>query len=109
MTTPAQPTSALGGVSRAWIEQIAEIARREGHALRAGTGPWIEVQSINTGRWMPLTLEGRAVGDCAFASLAARDAALAAIEARVSPSFFTAAERTRATAILDTLSDAARR
>lgn len=106
-STPAPET--IGGLSLAWITQLAAALRHEGLAFRASPdGPWIEVQNMHTGAWETLTLEGRKMGDCIFASAAARDAALAAIEARVSPSFFSPAERARATAILNTLGDASR-
>lgn len=72
----------IGGASVAWIEQIAGIVRRDGHALRAGQGLWIDAQSINTGVWHPLALEGRRDGDVFFNSKEDRDAVLAEIQRR---------------------------
>lgn len=86
MSTPApRAAETIGGLSLAWIQATADIARRDGHALRAGrspAGPVIEVQCITTGEWCTLTLEGRLMGDCAFASETDRDAALSAIQSR---------------------------
>lgn len=79
----AEPT--LGGISRAWIAQTARIIGRDGHALRAGVGPWIEAQSINTGLWHPLCLEGRREGDVFFARISDRDAVLAELERLARP------------------------
>jgi hypothetical protein len=75
--TESAPT--LGGLTLDWIGQVAAIVRRDGNALRAGVGPWIEAQSINTGTWMPLALEGRREGDVLFPTIEDRDAVLAEI------------------------------
>lgn len=72
----------IGGASVAWIEQIATTARLHGHALRAGAGPWIEVQSINTGAWMPLNREAKPAGEVEFSSVEDRDLVLAEIVRR---------------------------
>lgn len=56
-----------------WISDRREIAQRDGHALRAGHGNTIEVQSINTGEWLTLQLPDNARD---FATAADRDAVL---------------------------------
>lgn len=55
MATAPIPASA---VPPEWIAGVAAALRRDGQAIRAGAGCTIEVQSINTGRWMPLMLPG---------------------------------------------------
>lgn len=108
-TTPAADQILIGGLSLAWIEQVATTARNYGHALRPGVGPWIEAQSINNGLWYPLSLENRKEGDVLFASIADRDAALAEIQTRAARSFFTDADRAQATATLTTMAAIAAR
>jgi hypothetical protein len=73
VSTPAASPAPeqIGGISVAWLALLASIFEHEGRAFRAGaSGPWIEVQNMHTGEWMPITLEGRKGGDCAFATLA---------------------------------------
>ena len=60
-----------------WISARREIATRDGHALRAGRGNTIEVQSINTGEWLTLQLPDNARN---FATAADRDAVLRHIQ-----------------------------
>lgn len=82
MSTPAPlPAEQLGGLSLAWVRMVGATIRRDGQAVRAGSdAATIEVQSINTGRWLPLTLERRPGGDCTFATIADRDAVLREIQ-----------------------------
>jgi len=70
----------IGGMTVAWIHSVADVARRDGNALRPGVGPWIEAQSINNSLWYPLTLEGRKEGDVLFGTIADRDLVLAEIQ-----------------------------
>lgn len=74
MTTPAP--IALAELPPDWIAERRAIIARDGVAVRAGAGPWIEVLSINTGAWLRLALPERATE---FTSVAERDAALAAL------------------------------
>ncbi|MBL9187892.1 MAG: hypothetical protein JNK23_10460 [Opitutaceae bacterium] len=74
MTTHAP--IALDTLPPEWLAERRAIIAREGVAVRAGAGPWIEVQSINTGAWLRLALPERAT---VFASTAERDEALAAL------------------------------
>ncbi|QYM80253.1 hypothetical protein K0B96_06470 [Horticoccus luteus] len=53
-----------------WIALVREIARREGHAVRAGAGNTIEVQSINTGVFHPIAMP---TGATEFTTAAERD------------------------------------
>ncbi len=76
MTTPAP--IALAALPPEWLAERREIIARDGVAVRAGLGPWIEVQSINTGAWLKLALPGGAVE---FMTFAERDAALAELHA----------------------------
>ena len=114
-TTPAADQIKVGGLSLAWIANVAEIVRRDGNALRPGAGPWIEAQSINNGLWYPLSLENRKEGDVLFASIADRAAVLAEI-VRLSAktpaepdSSFSPETRAQATAALNTMSALAAR
>lgn len=77
-----RPAITAEQVPAAWIAAVREVARRDGHAVRAhstGSGQagagahTIEVQSINTGEWQPLMLPG---DGCTFATVADRDAVL---------------------------------
>jgi hypothetical protein len=78
MSTPAPDT--IGSLSVAWIAKVATVLQREGFAFRAGrNAATIEIQNIHTGAFEQLTLEGRKFGDCVFASIADRDAVLAAL------------------------------
>jgi hypothetical protein len=70
---------ALADLPPAWPATVREIVQREGVAMRAGAGGSIEVQSINTGEFMPLLLPG---GAMEFATAAERDAVLAQIVGR---------------------------
>ncbi|MBI5689286.1 MAG: hypothetical protein HZC55_04255 [Verrucomicrobia bacterium] len=81
---PAAPTRPFKGapVTAAdcdewWIALRREILVREGQAIRQGAGLTIEVQSINTGRFHPLTLPNDATS---FATLADRDAILCRLQ-----------------------------
>jgi len=66
----------LEALTPEWLAERRAIIAREGVAVRAGAGPWIELQSINTGEWLRLALPDRAT---VFASAAERDAALRAL------------------------------
>ncbi len=81
MSTPAP---SIGGVSIAWLDQVAQALHRQGLTIQAGAdGPWIEVLNTSTGRFECLTLESRPAGNCAFASINDRDEVLASLERRV--------------------------
>ena len=57
-----------------WLGERREIIFRDGHALRAGAGLWIEVQSINSpDYWGRLNLPGNVT---TFATLRDRDLVL---------------------------------
>jgi len=73
------PKLALAALPATWPATVREIVQREGAAMRAGAGASIEVQSINTGEFMPLLLPG---GAMEFATAAERDAVLAQIVGR---------------------------
>ena len=76
--TPKPATSA--DCDDAWIAQRRAIMFRDGHAVRGGAGPWIEVQTINEPKqWCTLTLPG---GALVFASVADRDAVLSKLWGR---------------------------
>lgn len=60
-----------------WIDERRTIAQRDGHAIRAGRGRTIEVQSIRTGDWHPLALPNNAKR---FAFELERNAVLAALQ-----------------------------
>lgn len=76
------PSPVVGGITLAWIEQLAADLILEGRPFRAGAGLTIEAQVINTGRWLPINLEGQS-GVCQFTDIGARDAVLAVIQQRV--------------------------
>lgn len=113
--TPAADQILIGGLSLAWIANVAEIVRRDGNALRPGAGPWIEAQSINNGLWYPIVLEGKRDGDVFLESIADRDAVLAEIirlsaKTPAEPdSFFSPETRAQATATLNTMAAVAAR
>ena len=70
--TPTPATAA--DCSADWIAERRAIVLRDGHAIRAGRGPWIEVQSINRpDHWCTLTLPGNAL---VFATVTDRDTVL---------------------------------
>jgi len=57
-----------------WVAERRAIILRDGHAVRGGAGPWIEVQTINEPKkWCTLTLPGNTL---IFASVADRDVVL---------------------------------
>lgn len=66
-------------IPQEWIETVRAIAQRDGHAVRAGAGATIEMQSINTGKFGILMLYGSADR---FASDADRDQVLEQIVGR---------------------------
>lgn len=79
MSTATQASAA--DITPEWIVAVANALRAEGQAFRAGeAGPTIEVQSINTGRFMPLNLP---TNGTFFDSVKTRDYALGAIDLEV--------------------------
>lgn len=68
-----QPATAADCTAQ-WVAERRAIILRDGHAVRGGAGPWIEVQTINGPRkWCTLTLPGNAL---VFATIADRDQVL---------------------------------
>lgn len=63
----------VADVSDSWIQERREIIVREGYALRPGLDLTIEVKSLTTNEWLPLTLPGDTIR---FVSSAERDAVL---------------------------------
>jgi hypothetical protein len=76
MTATITPLTAVEVLATNWADNVREASRRDGNAIRAGTGNTIEGQSINTGQWMPITLRS---GGIAFATAEDRDQVLAKI------------------------------
>lgn len=71
-----KPAISIAQLPEGWSGIVGAVAKRDGHAVRAGAGATIEVQSINDGEFRPLLLPG---GGVAFATDAERDAVLAEI------------------------------
>ena len=86
---PIYQPATVGDFKPEWIAQVRAALKRDGQASRAGQmyvkinvtasgytytpAPVIEVQSINTGEWMPLNLPANSAR---FATAADRDAVL---------------------------------
>jgi hypothetical protein len=70
---PVRVPVAAAAIPAEWPGIVREIALRDGHAVRAGEGATIEVQSINTGLFHPLALPNN--GTC-FETDADRDSVL---------------------------------
>lgn len=88
---PIYPAATVADIPAEWIAQVRGALKRDGQACRTASNyrrvpnqrlpqgsnlqeePVIEVQSINTGEWMPLNLP---TNSPRFASAADRDAVL---------------------------------
>lgn len=77
MSQPYQPTFLAATADDAtpeWIEQRRAIILRDGHAVRAGKGLWIEIQEPNRPQvWRPINTP---TGGQQYATAADRDAVL---------------------------------
>lgn len=77
MSQTYQPIFALAtaaDATDAWIAQRREIIERDGHAIRAGAGLWIELQHHDSPEvWKPINTP---TGGQLYATAADRDAVL---------------------------------
>lgn len=77
MSQPYQPTflaATAADVTPEWIELRRGIIERDGHAIRAGNGLWIELQEANRPNvWWPICTP---TGGQLYATAADREAVL---------------------------------
>jgi hypothetical protein len=71
---PSFPPATVADATDAWIAQRRAIIERDGHAIRAGAGLWIELQEANRPDvWQPINTP---TGGQLYATAADRDAVL---------------------------------